>query len=331
MDQKTPRVLQALQAFLAFVTGCSAFQQKDTEVFVREPGSRFLEGPKPVAREAENDWKFAWLSDAAYGRSLVNISSAPRNPPVAAVASSTPPAAAQSRADADQADAELMKAGWTPWLGFPDAELSKKIRVSNLRVEVWEKKDPPSVAVAFGGTIFTSGKDWKSNLRWFLPFHKDEYSEVVSIFGPAFVREFTRRAREPGGWYLSNAAIYSTGHSLGGGLAQQFAYSLPIDNSVPRVRHVYAFDPSPVTGFYSVSRAIRDINKHDLSIDRIYERGEVLAIVRSLTSFISPPSAADPGIRGVRYSLFYPANPISGHSMREFALKLTIAAGHTSC
>jgi hypothetical protein len=278
--------------------------------------------------EAQKDWEFAWLSAAAYGRSLGKIENVAPNAPVPLTASSASPTAAHRIVDADTADAELNRAGWTPWRGFPGVELSKKIMASNLRVEIWEKKEPPSIAVAFGGTIFTSGKDWKSNLRWFLPFPNDEYTEIVKVFGPAFVCEFLLRAKGPGGAYLDEATIYSTGHSLGGGLAQQFAYSMRIDAPVPRVRHVYAFDPSPVTGFYSVDQKTRNFNKNGLSIDRIYERGEVLAILRSLTSFISPPSAADPCIRAVRYSLFYPANPISGHSIWEFARKLQVAAGH---
>jgi len=132
-------------------------------------------------------------------------------------APSTSPAVAQCKADSDQADGTLMQAGWTPWSGFSGVDLSKKIKTSNLRVEIWEKKEPPSVAVAFGGTIFRSGKDWKSNLRWFLPFHEGEYTEIVRVFDPAFVSGFTRRARESRGAYWGKATIYSTGHSLGGG------------------------------------------------------------------------------------------------------------------
>jgi len=131
-------------------------------------------------------------------------------------APSTSPAVAQCKADSDQADGTLMQAGWTPWSGFSGVDLSKKIKTSNLRVEIWEKKEPPSVAVAFGGTIFRSGKDWKSNLRWFLPFHEGEYTEIVRVFDPAFVSGFTRRARESRGAYWGKATIYSTGHSLGG-------------------------------------------------------------------------------------------------------------------
>jgi hypothetical protein len=74
-------------------------------------------------------------------------------------------------------------------------------------------------------------------------------------------------------------------HSLGGGLAQEFAYSLPVGTfDAPRATKVYAFDPSPATGFLSVKRATRNENKKGLKTDRIYERGEVLAILRSITN-----------------------------------------------
>ncbi len=118
---------------------------------------------------------------------------------------------------------------------------------------------------------------------------------------------------------MSKAKLFATGHSLGGGLAQQFAYSLPLTPTVPRVHTVYAFDPSPVTGFYSVPVLLRDKNKWDLFIDRIYERGEILALVRSLTSLIYKPSRRHATIRGVRYSLFHNWNPIADHSIFQMA------------
>ena len=184
------------------------------------------------------------------------------------------------------------------------------------------------------GTVFNNENDWAANLRWFLPKwflagHPDEYSETVQTFAPAFVEEFKTKLRTGGSdWaFLKNATIYSTGHSLGGGLAQQFAYALPVDDAVQRVTHVVAFDPSPVTGYFSVEQSVRENNQKTLFIDRIYERGEILAIVRSLTSAAVMPSEAQPTIRGVRFSLFYPANPIAGHSMSELACKLYEAAG----
>jgi hypothetical protein len=63
-------------------------------------------------------------------------------------------------------------------------------------------------------------------------------------------------------------------------LAQQFAYSLPPDPDVPRLTRVFAFDPSPVTGFYSVPENTRNRNSQGLAIDRIYERGEILALLQ---------------------------------------------------
>jgi hypothetical protein len=81
-----------------------------------------------------------------------------------------------------------------------------------------------------------------------------------------------------------------------------------------------------VTGFFSVEKQLRDINRAGLKIDRIYERGEILAIARSLTSLFWKPSAKSPEIRGVRYNLFYTCNPVAGHSMKMLAGKLEAAA-----
>jgi len=60
-------------------------------------------------------------------------------------------------------------------------------------------------------------------------------------------------------------------------------------------------------------------------IDRIYERGEILAILRSLTSLIYKPSVVDPVIRGVRYRVFNAWNAIAAHSIVELAIKLDAA------
>ena len=297
-------VVLLLPLYFRLVNG-PAYRQKSNQVVVREPGKRLLGPPRPVAEEARKDLEFAWLSQAAYQREPGNKSSPAGN--------------------CMDADLALQDIGWSRWTDFPDAALLAKIAKSHLRVEVWTNQSRGAVAVTFGGTVATSGKDWKSNLRWFIPHHNDEYTEIVKEFGPAFIKEFSKRKQE--GWaFLSNVTIFATGHSLGGGLAQEFAYSLPMDTNVPRVKKVFAFDPSPVTGFSSVDVATRDNNKHDLAIDRIYERGEVLALARSLTNFIDPPSAVNPTIRQIRYNLFSRINPITGHSISELACKLNDAS-----
>jgi hypothetical protein len=290
-------------AAVLFVRNRPAYQQSGAEVVIREPGDRLLGSPQPVGPEAQQDLRFAWLSQAAYEKIPSAIETSPG-------------------ADCLDPGTALEAAGWSPWPDFPDRTLQDEIGKSHLRVDVWRNPASGEVAVAFGGTVAKSLQDWEANLRWFIPWHDDEYTKLVKLVGPKFVEEFIKRKQEPGWEFLNHATIYATGHSLGGGLAQQFAYSLPIDPGVPRVAHVFAFDPSPVTGYTSVNKVIRTANRQELKIDRVYERGEILAILRSFTNTIDPPRATAPVIRQVRYNLFPRINPISGHSISELACKL---------
>jgi hypothetical protein len=173
-----------------------AYKQKSDKVVVREPGERFLGAPHPVAPEARKDLEFAWLSESAYQRI---------------------PEKEDGHTSCQDSASVLGNAGWSRWPDFPEASLQDKISRSHLRVEVWNSPSQAAVAVAFGGTVFNSGKDWKSNLRWFIPRHKEEYTDIVEEFGPAFVGEFVRRKQEPEWVFLDHATIFATGHSLGGG------------------------------------------------------------------------------------------------------------------
>jgi hypothetical protein len=293
-----------------------AFGQSSTEVVVREPGHRFLSAPQPIVPFAKEHWEFAWLSVAAYLQTPAGQKHTRK-----VLAETTAPLGALS----PDALPPLTAAGWTEWRGFPGDALLEKIKNSHLRVQVWERHEPPAVAVTFGGTVFNNDADWRANLRWFLPGKKhDEYTDVVQTFAPAFCDELKRRSQSMDTVRLTKLALYSTGHSLGGGLAQQFAYSVPL-NCMKRVKQVYAFDPSPVTGFFSVARELRNENKKGLLIDRIYERGEILALLRSLTSLFYKPSTINAAIRGVRYWLFHAWNPIAAHSIDDLAAKLDAA------
>jgi pimeloyl-ACP methyl ester carboxylesterase len=145
-----------------------------------------------------------------------------------------------------------------------------------------------------------------------------------------------RQGHEHQVWNTFEASVYSTGHSLGGGLAEQFAYALPVNaNGTPRVTKVYAFDPSPVTGFLGVRRLIRDENKIGLKMDRIYEWGEVLAIARSIASAVHKPPVMDPEVRQLRYNLFGDdrfglTNVVAGHSIQQLACRLIeVVSGRT--
>jgi hypothetical protein len=303
------RLLHWLSGRFARYKYLRALGQAPDQVVVREPGERFLSAPRPIAPFAAEHWQFAWLADSAYGKTHAGETSK------AEMARST-----------ENPETALGRAGWAQWenAAFLSSELRRRFDHYHLRVEVWERQSPAAVAVTFGGTVFRNKMDWRANLRWFTPGQEDEYTLTQVQFAGAFAKECVKRNQL--GRPIS-AHLYSTGHSLGGGLAQQFAYALPYEPGVPRVEQVYAFDPSPVTGFFSVDKKVRDINRASLKIDRIYERGEILAIARSLMSVFWKPSAAAPEIRGVRYNLFYTCNPVAGHSMKMLAGKLEAAAG----
>jgi len=310
--------------FVTSLPGFASFRQTPAQVRLRPAGDLFLGPPKPVQPEAQKDLIFAWLAEAAYGKTPAGDRARKTHSSRLSEQHSASPCPASETA--------LEGQGWELWSDdFPRRNVRCRIKRAHLRVEVWKRQNPPAVAVAFGGTVFSNEKDWLSNMRWFLPRHRDEYSMTVQVFAPAFVMEFKKRklssCKE---WAFLNdpeLKLYATRHSLGGGLAQQFAYALPLSEHVPRVSYVCAFDPSPVTGYFSVRADRRDHNKQKLCINRVYERGEILAMVRSFTNMIWWPSASSPAIRGARYALFYPANPIAGHSMTELACRMYGAAG----
>jgi len=299
-----------------------ALGQTPFEVVVRVPGDRFLSAPLPVAPSAERHWEFAWMSLAAYAGTPAGLK---RRQQDALLDAKHPARTAPDGTPLSYRDPVpvLAQAGWSRWPQFEPLSMWQQIENAHLRVEVWENHTRGALAVAFGGTVFDDWKDWLSNLRWFIPWHDDEYTQVVRTFGPAFVGEYKRRFA-----HLPGPKLFSTGHSLGGGLAQQFAYALPPDPAgiVPRVSEVYAFDPSPVTGYFSVAPELRDSNKRELSIGRIYERGEILALARSLMNLVEKPTAQAPAIGGTRYSLFYGWNPIADHSIVQLAYKIDRAA-----
>jgi hypothetical protein len=272
-------------------------------VVIRQPGARLLGSPEAAGKWAQEDLPFAWLSQEAYEKIPP-----PKGAPTPSNGCSDPYTA-------------LGDAGWRLWSDFPSQTLQDEIRSSHLRVDVWSNAQTSEVVVTFGGTVAKSLPDWKANLRWFFPIKDDEYTKLLRKVEPQFVQEFLARKQQEY-LFLNDATLYSTGHSLGAGLAEEFAYGLQIDPRVPRVTKVYAFDPTPVTAYTDIPKELRESNRKKLAIDRIYERGEILAILRSITNFFDKPRAVDPTIRQLRYNLLPRKNPIAGHSIANFACRL---------
>jgi hypothetical protein len=203
----------------------------------------------------------------------------------------------------------------TGWAPSPDRQDVVDDQKTSLYFEVWENALPDTVevAVVFRGTH--EWKDWWSNLRWvtrFVPIGWDQYdltrSEIVKVVARAKQRHRT-------------VQMVMAGHSLGGGLAQQAAYAHP------EIKQVYAFDSSPVTGFRSVPQPARDANRQGIVIDRVYERGEILAYVRTFLRKLIPLSLKDPAITEIRFNVTK-GDPVQQHSMVKLARGL-IRAAHT--
>src|ERR1700758_2338370 len=148
-----------------------AYRQKPDEIVERAPGERLLGPPKPALPEAKKDLDFALLSQAAYDR--------------------TPHGIKNRKQNVRSAETDLAARGWTIWPPFgQNIGLPQKLDHAHLRVQVWIHKAENTVAVTFGGTVIGNDEDWISNLRWFIPFHQDEYTETVQVFNPSFANEF---------------------------------------------------------------------------------------------------------------------------------------------
>ena len=191
-----------------------------------------------------------------------------------------------------------------------------------LGVQAWVRDGPAcsEAVIAFRGTDPNSLSDWTTNLRWFLPLLPlyDQYEQVQD-----HVADFVDAIEQDRCFVRGTTRIIATGHSLGGGLAQQAAYV------EPRIRHVYAFDPSVVTGS-SDARARQAMSETGpgLRIDRIYEHGEVLAYLRFAQRQLAPASACNPQIRTIRFNAVH-GGPIGQHKLSGLVSGLVRLSGDT--
>ena len=178
-----------------------------------------------------------------------------------------------------------------------------------LGVQIWARKRVrcQEAVIAFRGTVGGDKGDWASNFHWILrafPIY-DRYDQVRDHVG-----DFIGHIERDNCYREGVTEVVAVGHSLGGGLAQLAAYS---DH---RIRRVYAFDPSMVTGYYSVDPPHRDRNVQGLRMERIYEFGEVLAYGRLIMLHYIPLSPCNPRVVSVRFRVFQGA-PIALHSLTD--------------
>lgn len=298
------------------LAGCASFEQTQNDVYRREAGGK-LEPWKSVSEASAMHWPFAWSAVASY-----QDSDDPKRTPL------------ETSPSCPEPHEFLRQRGWVQWTELPSlarraneqfADAAQKMRDVHLRAEVWSSEQSGQVVVAFGGTAASSLDDWKANLRWALRFFgpEDEYQVLSDTFIPVFREAFKARRSQPGWGWLADAKVVSTGHSLGGGLSQRFAYSLQASSEVPGVKEVYAFDPSPVSG-KGDSPGFEDQAK-GLAIYRIYNRGEVLASLRSLVHFGNPGDERNQGQKWIdmRYRdnwtwrTLLPTGSVHAHAMYD--------------
>ena len=191
--------------------------------------------------------------------------------------------------------------------------------LEGLHYELWElnETDETIVAIVFRGT--NAASDWWANIRWFRRIVDrttwDHYHQLHKI-SQSIVDSIKSKHSQ-----TKNLKIVSAGHSLGGGLAQFMAYS------IPEINYVYAFNPSPVTGYYDVKpRSKRNENKKDAMIYRIYESGEALSFARKLMTILYPVplfKTKDPALIRIRFSFSTGDDPLSQHGMNVLAKNLS--------
>lgn len=212
---------------------------------------------------------------------------------------------------------ETISTTWDRWneesFSIPKGK-AFQINIDGLKTDIFTKitNDETVAAVVYRGT--SSLKDWYSNLYWvtkYNPFIRNLYAQARDQ-----IKIIVENLKEE---YGNDIKIISTGHSLGGGLAQQAAYTSDA------IKLVYAFDPSPATGFSSIPNPERDKNRKNIRIYRIFEHGEFLAYARLLMKAsyaIKGAPNADPEVVEIRLNFEDKGTSVTQHGMYKLADKL---------
>ncbi len=209
---------------------------------------------------------------------------------------------------------------WTQLLNWNEI-LTSPIEInSGLQFKAFGRvnnQDVVEIIIGFRGTDFSSLADWRANLRWFnwfLPFRgKDQYELLHDKADQIFKAVKTEATSKLG--LHNEVKIYTTGHSLGGGLAQLLAYT-GTDNA--QVEGAVVFNSSPVTGYENI--VLNSEVNCNAKVLRVYERGEILHYVRSGLRMFYRHS---PNISEISFSTIHEKrNPILNHSMIKLQMGL---------
>ena len=209
---------------------------------------------------------------------------------------------------------KFLTEGTNAWEKLTEFSPGPAAKAVGLAYEVWinHHLSPKVVVIAVRGTEFTQWQDWKSNLWWLTRFFSKKNQYRVAPSKEEVGRVFAQFKSEP------KTIFITTGHSLGGGVAQGLMYAFP------EVSQCYAFNPSPVTSFYDQTETNQLAYSEKLPLPgfpshrtlRVYEKGEVLAYLRAQMRTMYP---LDDKIMEVRWEFDPKHNTISKHGMLRLA------------
>lgn len=196
-----------------------------------------------------------------------------------------------------------------------------------LMFHVWHRQvdGQDLVVIAFRGT--SGDGDWKYGNFWW--FDRAFISDTQFSRARAHAREVMRYFDEKAAAARAPLPRYvTTGHSLGGSLAQHILYAFP-----DRVEQAIVFDSSSVTGFAdpSISRDDRvnacacgsELNP-EARIIRVYQTYEILSDLRLFHKLFFPPERH---VQEVRFPFPASLNQVERHSMYNLTSHLQILGG----
>lgn len=263
----------AMAAVLASLAGCGALVtfyasqefndgENDTQAFKPEADRYLIDSAKRFGL-------MALLAEAVYRRDLPRAERDKQGCAYLAAAATGSPAPTYGLPQSSTGR-------WLRWAPQPkDGVLPCLDDESGLHYETYVYEREPGkyeeAVIAFRGTENRPGQtynDWRSNFAAFFGFEPAQYAAARQRVKP-LVDELVKVLAPQGG----DAKVYVTGHSLGGGLAQQAGYLSR------QVKEVYTFNTTPVTN-WSKLRLHNEVRNAYPIIHRVYHGGEFLEKLR---------------------------------------------------